>query len=288
MDPLTTLGDLVKEVKSFLAQRNINVPFFIAGGSVYSIMNNNRNYGDIDVFLYNNDDYETIANALRPDATIETKNAITMDATKDQPFFASPFASRTLQFIRLHVGTVEEVLDTFDFNCSRRAITSDNKLYVDDDSKYIKVHTKNINASIYSRYLKYVNNKKAEDLNHSTIKVIMSYFIDNYKQEYDYGYDSEYKATALDLLLQIVRNPQFSSHTQFVHDYVASKDLQSRLDIFAKLTTFSNYRIENRCDECRLFQLISQIETDMVFKKTNRYYDAEDKRVMLKYAEYFV
>jgi hypothetical protein len=285
VDPLTTLGNIVKEVKSYLAQRHINVPFFIAGGSVFSIMNGNINYSDIDVFLYNIDDYETIANAVRLNAVIETKNAITVH-NKDG---ALPFsATRTIQFIRLHVGSIEEVFDTFDFNCCRRAITSDNKLYVDDDSKFIKVYTKNINASVYSRYLKYVNNKKAEDRNNATIKVIMRHLIDHYSEIYDYGYDDEYKATALDLLVQIIRNPQFSKHAQFVHDSVVEKDIPTRLEIFSKLTTFSNFRIENRCDECRLFELISQLDSDVVFKVKNRYFDEDDNRVKLKYAEYFV
>lgn len=284
MDPITTLRNVVNEVKSYLAERHINVPFFIAGGSVFSIMNHNRNYSDIDIFLYNIEDYETIAQALRPIAVIETKNAITVN-NKSTAFFND---TRTLQFIKLHVGSVEEVFDSFDFNCCRRAITSEYKMHIDDDSKFIKVYTKNINASVYSRYLKYVNNKKAEDRNHSTIKVIMQHLIDHYSDIYDYGYDDEYKATALDILVQIIRNPQFSKHVQFVHDAVAEKTIPARLDIFSKLTTFSNFRIENRCDECRLFELISQMDNDVVFKVKNRYYDDEDNRVKLKYAEYFV
>ena len=278
---MKTLNDLVQEVDRYFALNGVQVPYFIAGGSVFSILNGSNHYSDIDVFFYNEIDFQLAANSTINQITYETENAISFN-----PKYAPNIK---LQFIKLHTGHVTDVMKTFDLNCSKCAYTSDRKLILSPDySKEIKVDTATMNGLTLSRYFKYTRDKKATDPNNETLHTILRHLVDNFKIKFGMSYegvDPLYGIKVIELFM-----PSFKSlePIQYIHDYVMSKDEKFRMNFFGNANKLFDYRVKDACDEYKLFEILRLMKSDLLYKKTDRFYDDEDKRIKLKYAEFFI
>lgn len=150
----------VKDVKKLLNEvLKINdMKFFIAGGSVFSILNNNTYYNDIDVYLYNEEDINKIKYGVKNVSYIhQTKNALTFDLyiSYDNLSKCVEFGTK-IQFIIKSYGEINNVLNTFDFNSSKCAFTSDNNLVLHDNfTNVLNFNPKRFSAASYARLKKY-------------------------------------------------------------------------------------------------------------------------------------
>lgn len=288
------LEKLVKTVDDYLESINVKVPFFIAGGSVYSVINDNNNYDDIDVFFYNREDCDAVITKIEPDeqATITFEDDLTTITMKSNSYVTSNAVTvsslaqsplrRQIQFVKLHVGDVHDVMATFDFNCSKVAYTSDGKFVKSVDyTKHITIDEKNINGMILERYHKYKSKKDCKDDCNVAYKQIIRYLIDNYKTQFDTGYKMEPCVLGSALLDTAIRN-NYIDISQAVHDYIQLKDVSTRLDIFSKLLVLLDKDIENMSDELYLFLLLRAMKNPVTHKCVDK------QEVRLKYAEYFI
>lgn len=276
---MQTLNDLNHAVNQYLNSKNVNVPFYIAGGSIFSTLNGNKHYNDIDVFFYNEIDYQ-IAVSCVDEIRHETINAVS--------FNPKAFPHLKFQFIKLHIGHPLEVFKTFDLNCAKCAYTHDGKLIkAEDYNVVIDANVESMNGLTLGRYFKYVNDKKALDPDNKTLYKILRHLIDNFKVKFGMSYEGvapEYGFKVIEMYLGSFKS---FKPIQYIHDYVASKDLKFRMNFFGNADALYNYRVENMCDEYRLFEIIKQMKSDSIFGH-HREYDEEDKRVKLKYAEFFI
>lgn len=287
------LEKLVKTVNDYLEELGVQVPFFVAGGSVYSVINDNNVYDDIDVFFYTQEDCDAVINKLSPDnqsaITFEgdittitctansyvTSNAVTVPSLAKSPL------RRQIQFVKLHVGDVHDVMSTFDFNCSKVAYTSQGEFVKSVHyTTHITVDEKNINGMVLERYHKYKSKKNCKDDDNVTYKQIIRYLINNCDVRFDTGYKAQPCITGTELLENAIRN-DFIEIAQAVHDYIQSKDVPTRLNIFSKLPALLDKEIKDMSDELYLFLLLRSI-------KMPQYKCTDKQEVRLKYAEYFI
>ncbi len=293
----TKLEKLVVTVEEFLESIDSRVPFFVAGGSVYSTINGSTHYDDIDVFFYNREDCDKVISKLdtsehqiqivsddapvistKPSAYI-TSNAVTVSSLPKSNL------QRQIQFVRLYVGSVNEVLSTFDLNCSKLAFTSDRQFVQSDDyTQHITVDEKNINGAILNRYYKYKSKKGCDDVDAVALKQIVRFLVDNYKREFDTGYKGDPNIAGYTLLDNAISNVTTYSMpvAQYAHDYVMTKDVKTRLAIFSKSSPFMNAKIENIGDELYLFLMLRAFAHPKVYSCVMR----DD--IKMKYAEYFI
>jgi hypothetical protein len=293
----TKLEKLVVTVEEFLESIDSRVPFFVAGGSVYSIINGSTQYDDIDVFFYNREECESVISKLdtsehqvqiisddapvistKPSAYI-TSNAVTV------PSLLKSMLQRQIQFVKLYVGDVHEVLSTFDLNCSKLAFTSDRQFVQSDDyTQHITVDEKNINGAILNRYYKYKSKKGCDDIDAVTLKQIVRFLVDNFERQFDTGYKGEPNIAGHTLLDNAISNVTTYSMpvAQYAHDYVMTKDVKTRLAIFSKSSPFMNAKIENIGDELYLFLMLRAVQHPKVYACVMK----DD--IKLKYAEYFI
>lgn len=293
----TKLEKLVVTVEEFLESIDSRVPFFVAGGSVYSTITDSTHYDDIDVFFYNREDCDKVISKLdtsehqiqivsddapvistKPSAYI-TSNAVTVSSLPKSNL------QRQIQFVRLYVGSVNEVLSTFDLNCSKLAFTSDRQFVQSDDyTQHITVDEKNINGAILNRYYKYKSKKGCDDVDAVALKQIVRFLVDNYKREFDTGYKGEPNIAGYTLLNNAISNVTTYSMpvAQYAHDYVMTKDVKTRLAIFSRSSPFMNAKIENIGDELYLFLMLR------AFAHPNVYTCVMKDDIKMKYAEYFI
>lgn len=281
MSKTEKLHRLVDAVQTFFKNNNADVPFYIAGGSVYSTLHGNSHYNDIDVFFYSLHDFNIAANSVKSYSVFDTNNALSLSVPN--------VPTGSLQLIKLHTGPVEEVFKTFDFNCSRCAITSDKEIIVADvNNVNIKIDTNNINGMVISRYSKYTKDKHAIDENHETLKSIIKYLSKNHTKIFNTNYYKLPDVSGTELLSQAISECRNHGLMQFMHDTIADNDEQTRIDIFKYLTSLITYHMPERCDEYILCEIMYQRKQDRLLNFKGRKYDDEEKRVMLKYAEYFI
>lgn len=295
---LGLLERLVLTVEDFLESINVKVPFFVAGGSVYSIINGRNHYDDIDVFFYNREDCDAVVSKLdvsdglvmtigeeapivstKPSAFV-TSNAVTVTS------LAKSILQRQIQFVKLHVGDVHEIFSKFDLNCSKVAFTSDRKFVKSADyTKHISVDEKNINGMILNRYYKYQAKKCCEDVDRGTLKQIIRFLVNNYDETFDTGYTNEpdiHGYTLIDNCISTSATEYSYNVAQYAHDFILTKDNHTRIDIYSKSKTFLNAKIDNMCDELYLQLMLRAIDHPKV------YICKERPEVKEKYAEYFI
>lgn len=290
------LDKLIETVNDYLESIDVKVPFFVAGGSVYSTINGSNHYDDIDVFFYTREDCDAVTNKLKPiettpfivdDVTITTvttnidayvtSNAVTVSSIPKSPL------RRQIQFVKRHVGDVDDVFDTFDFNCSKVAFTSDGEFIKSFDyTKHITVNEKNINGMILDRYSKYKSKKGCADDDYVAFKQIIRYLIDNYNKQFDTGYTADPCIVGHAMLDNAIRNTSTFPASQYVHDYIQTKPEAFRIDIFSKLPALLNIEINNISDELYLFLLLRAIKNPSIYKCNDK------PNVRVKYAEYFI
>jgi hypothetical protein len=268
------LKNLARSVKKFLGSKDIRVPFLIAGGSVFSTITD-TSYDDVDVFFYNKIDLEILLGKLEfTKYSYETDNSLSVhhDNTK-------------FQFIKCVVGDPEYILSTFDLNCSRCGVDSDyNVHYGEDFSRNILIDFNNFKGSTIQRYSKYVYRKRAKDKNKQELNKIVEFLCNNLYTEFDYGYING-RGTGLRILNNSMNKKDIlhmSTREKIHNSIVDNYPEKERIDIFKELQLSG---IEHGCDEYILTSLIHKYEYDFM----NRYTpSSEERRVKLKYAEYFV
>lgn len=270
---LVHLHQLVIEVKKYLDEIKVNVPFFIAGGSVFSITAKESMYNDIDVYFYNIHDFNKVQSKVKY-ISYTTENAITVTPSK--------YNSEKIQFIRLVTGTPQEVFDTFDLNCSKCAIDSDyNEHYDKTFSANIAIDFKNFKSTTPNRYKKYIEYKNAKDRNNVTLAQMFDYLIENRNVVLPVSYEGT-ERKAIRILKSFLYNDDSEVHQQYVHDKILKLPHQECLDVFEYLQSLRY--VQNQSDEYKLFKLIEKIDFDFGVPKL----DDEDKRIKEKYAEYFI
>lgn len=198
---------LMSRIKELFDGCGVDRPFYIAGGSVFSIFTGTHKYhipSDIDVFFYSEDDLTESMKKLMQISTsmdADTSNAYTM-MIKDTKF----------QFIKRRIGPPEHVMNTFDISCSMISYTSDGQLLKGSgyDSNAI-VKSSPIYADSIHRYIKYVTLKGAERDEKSESKLIQ-FLIDNYDEILDDYYkikDAKGKMIVDGVFQQLTQNAMF-------------------------------------------------------------------------------
>jgi hypothetical protein len=159
----------------------IKVPFFIAGGSLVRFNNNS----DVDVFFYSEEDYRTAV------TNIPEKYRIVHSGDSD--LLSSLAVAKTMvQLVGFNVGTMQEVIDTFDLNKSKVAYDPYTKEFLVDPSVKLPLHIVegNIRKSTPDRFIKYYENK-ISSVEQSQVDILTQIktvlnadnVIDYYKQE---------------------------------------------------------------------------------------------------------
>jgi len=169
-DKLNKNADLVRDILRIAGIRN---NFFIAGGSVFSLINNNSNYNDLDVYFYEEIDFSALENIkLTFSASVSVSKAAVTITVGDYP-------QTIIQFLKISQGTPEEVFETFDINHSKVAYTSDYKLIISENfSKEIDINFKLFSTKTYFRYKKYLN-KGSKDPDNRTLNKIIDFLVDD-------------------------------------------------------------------------------------------------------------
>ena len=275
-----SLNDLVHVVNGTLKERDINVPFFVAGGSVYSSIRNSDRYSDIDVQFYNEDDYNQVATEFHNNFLFETPNAITVKS-KDHS------SIKDIQFIKLHFGTPKEIFETFDFNVSKCAIDSEyNEHYGDDFDKIkISVNLDRISPSTLRRLFKYTNNKGAKDDDYIVLKSIYNHLLDHRDEELEINYEEIKGIKPLDVINDYLNN--IDDDDWIVHNIIEDKfKPDDRVAIFEQIKHFWYSEISG-CDELTLFQIINNWN-GFLHKHSGFYIREKILRIKSKYPEYFI
>lgn len=293
------LDKLISVVSNHLASINATVPFFIAGGSVFSILQAAKDSPfdthqshvltlkvDFDVFFYNEHDFNTVESAIINSQYI-TKNAISI-------LYKHNNLTHSIQYIQVNFGTMSEVLSQFDINCSKVAYSSEKIFYAADDfSTYIKLMPEKIHAQSYIRYIKYTQMKGAIDYNKKELYLLIDFYIKNWNIELLNYYESEKDSGTIVIpikgshVLAVIFNYYKISGatTQYIHDEVVNNIKGvDRVDIF--VSNFYNRVIKSPCIEYLLSIILSQS-----VNATSNYINPtpdDIHRVKLKYPEYML
>lgn len=128
----------------------LKVPFFIAGGSLVKFTKDS----DVDVFFYSQEDYYTaVSNSPVNYRVVKAGDSDLL----------SPLAiyNNMVQLIGFNVGTMQEVINTFDLNKSKVAYDPYTKEFLVDPSVKQPLHIVegNIRKSTPSRFIKYYDSK---------------------------------------------------------------------------------------------------------------------------------
>lgn len=280
------LTHILKHVKVFMEENGINVPFFIAGGSIASALNGVTEYGDIDVYFYNEDD---VLYAIDMIPTIDivhiSDNAATFRHKGD-----------LIQFVKIVTGDPKDVLDTFDINSSRCAFTSDNKLIKGRDySKKIKIDFNNFSSSTHTRYNKYFHQKKCTDPGSVTRTELLTFLVDNIDTAFPHTYIDECEKSGLNMLFQLLRsdmgedaNDTMTIDKQ-VHDLIVDKiEPYDRIAVFEKLIDVLGMEVEKACDEFVLAWATHHRFENIQFAGVRDQHRDRINEVKLIYPEYFI
>lgn len=284
-DTLYKLTRLVTPVKDYLGKKGLNIPFFVAGGSVFSTLIDSE-WDDLDVYFYNKEDMEKACESVGNSYLFDTNNAMTLAV--------SDYSSEKTQFIKLKTGTPQEVIDTFDLNCSKVAFDSEYKLHHHKTfSKYIRADLKNVNNNTLNRYRKYTEFKKAEDPDSHSLRELFMYMIDNKDEELPLSYDGNPKK-AIKVLKNYLYDYEYLDGFQFLHDYII-RTCDDSIDVFQYLTPLNRSYIKQASDEFLVVRLLNKIDgsyvlsfDDVIYKVKNDELDENEQRLKLKFAEYFI
>ena len=278
------LEKIVKRVKTFLSRFDIHVPFYIAGGCVFSILNK-TNYPDIDVFFYNEQDVKKLDILNTKDFYI-TDNAITYPVIIYSEVDIYPEVELDkFQFIKIRYGEPLINYDTFDLNCCMCGITSDNEIILSDDfSNNIEINWKCFNKDTLNRYLKYVEYKGAIDNDKKQLELIFDYIINNFDSVYKAYYGEDFEIT-LHHILQRYCNYANNENKILLFKVIESKSPEQRLEIYEKLNFFFKYEeVKNPSNEYYLFAILNNYK---YFKSMNEKKEIKNK-VQEQYPEYFL
>jgi len=168
---LKQLNDNVNRVKQLLETIHAEVPFFMAGGSVFGVVNKSNAYSDIDVYFYNDDDMNKVKNTI----TSGTADKDTMF----QPIYgesyivngveftttintATQYRVKPIQFVFCEFGEPEKVLDTFDLNVSRISYSYKHNFAFGTNFGLAFAPDVNVTHQTLLRFFKYTTFKQVE------------------------------------------------------------------------------------------------------------------------------
>lgn len=260
------LYEYVDTVKDLMKRNGINVPFFIAGGSVYSVLKGLNDFADIDVFFYNLEDHSKIDNIkvnenVNDDLLVhmyglyKTDNATSISAEALLSTYKIDI-NKDIQFINRRVGNVDDVLNSFDINCSRIAITSDYeviyKVSLDDD---IVLDMDNFKSNTMYRYRKYIKNKNAKDPNSTMLTRALYHLVDNFYNVIPKSYKGENLSS-----FSIITSTHYAEEEKYfklIHDIVCEKFTgYDRIKAFTDLNIIVN-DYANCCEEYICYMLLN-------------------------------
>lgn len=207
LDLKIQLSKKIIEIKKF-----VDAPFYIAGGYVFAKYKGNNVFHDIDIFFYNEKDFNKVYQMIE-DCHFETDFAKT--------FYKN---STLYQIIRAKFGKPKEVFEAFDINCSKIAFTSENDLIFGDDfSDEIIVNYKNFKPKTAFRIFKYLQ-KGAKDTNNELYKAI-EYLFENPDMYYEDFYNFKYNSIdALELCLKsFIQERNTNKYIKFILETLHAK-----------------------------------------------------------------
>ena len=144
--------DILYALKFF----NQHIPhknWFIAGGCAASDV-----FNDIDIYFHSMEDY-TAAISIVPKIDYTTNNGVTFNLAMEYQILR-PSATRTVQFIKRHVGDHVYVVESFDLNKSRAVIFPDGSRYYHPSfSLPLHFDLSSLNKDTIPRFAKYITDK---------------------------------------------------------------------------------------------------------------------------------
>lgn len=178
-------------VLSIIKQKLGSIPFFISGSYA------NPDYKmitDIDIFFYNKKDYRLAVYKINHYAEVEDRYPVTSinDSKNSTKVTIAGFktATITLNLMNTNVGFPLKVLNSFDLNVFKQAITSTGKRIVDPTAKE-ELQVLNPSYDTFSKVSKYLNTfRLAKNINiykvngikysvEDTLKKIIDQYVSN-------------------------------------------------------------------------------------------------------------
>ena len=252
----------VNQIKEFLALKNIDVPFYIAGGSVYSILNGFTKYHDIDVYFTNEADKVLIREIYKTLGNFTTDNAITFKNTDDllepiRKIHHGWLNTINLQFVLKSAGNIEEIFSEFDLNCSCCAFSSYGELLVSSSySTNIELNNPDFGPDILARYRKYTDIKKATDSCEKTKYNIYDILLNNLNKQFNVYYNNQevYYYSVINMEITINKDKDL---TQYCHDVMTERYYGDELRVlFSKMDYFLSEPVSIPCNELLLERLL--------------------------------
>lgn len=231
---------LVDIVKETLQSKRLEVPFFVAGGSVADSLRE-RDFNDIDVYLYNEDDFKLIEKkftaekvAVPWEGDFVTLKAEEHTSTCNSFTHITP-ETHKVQFIRLRFGDPYFIFSNFDLTCCKCAIDHNyNMHFADDYTEHIEIDYDSMCFDVFDRYHKYVN-KGYDDDGSSSLKNLIEYCIINRNIMLQPNYDTNFKEMCVNVLIRSLKGLS-SSYTQFTHDKVVEHlSEEDQMEIFERM-----------------------------------------------------
>jgi len=293
------LHSFVNNVKEFMQKKDINVPFFIAGGCVFSTITSTNTYDDIDVWFYTNEDLEKFRKEFDASSVHTSQNSLNFikQSVDTDLFDASSVAldplwnhETKLQCIIRNTGTPNDIMNEFDLNCSRCCITSDYEFITGTDfDVLIKINVESITLDTIRRYDKYTTSKGARSNLPELYKIIDKLLSDVFK-EYP-AYYSEQSLIGIDIL-NTAGNKYVTSdiilkriqYIQYIHEGIINKyTMPEQIEIFKELTCAQRYDIISPSPELILARYLKSEEGSSYYLTPERMKILENK-----YPEYLI
>lgn len=276
------MESVVSRVKEFFESINVEVPFYVAGGSMFSAVTN-TNYEDIDVFFYNKDHLQKVLTKVGRD-----DKDVFFNYNKNKQVFVEYISENAIsltnkiQLISKDFGMPKDVMNGFDFNCCMLAMDDTYIPYVDERfSMNMEFIEENFKSQTLHRYKKYTIRKNANDHDLKCIKSIIDYIIEHKDDEvHAYYHDTQHN---------VLHTLSISKFSNSLNGYFDNKvceiytDEHDRINIFKRVQNILMADTDDMCDEHKLARLLSDtVSNQHTLQKEERL------RIKIKYAEFFI
>jgi len=219
---LTTINSVIDFVSEY-----IDTKFYIAGGSISALYNDNLSYDDIDVYFYNKQDLKYAVNTLKEEAAKYLAQTISfadvrnveLDYTTENAY-SFTIDNQKVQLIK-YTGTIQETFDSFDLNKSKICSTEDYIIEKDETfNEDLFVDLTKLKSGTLSRITKY--QEKGYTLKDKEIERIYNHVIEN-KDLVLKGYYTKHDIRLTDAFSKFVK---YSSLEDIVEKYIVSSNLE--------------------------------------------------------------
>lgn len=264
--PEDKLKKHVNDVKLVFNANGVgHIPFYIAGGSVYSILNGVDSYRDVDIFFYNSEDATRVITALKDNyarlnpvrndkidicsiAPFETKNALTFYRDVWQNSFKLDIDT-TFQFITKYTGSVNFMLSTFDLSASCFACTSEYEIIKGAElTADIKINFVNFGSDTLNRYQRYILEKDCNDKDNVEYFKILNHLVKNFYNTIAgsmYSDPETGKVTGVRVLRGHLSNT--GDHPKYIYNAICDKFKKEEL-----ITAFKELNFDFEIDEIKV------------------------------------